>query len=402
MIKQTKNKALKPGSLDFGLLIVIALLLTSLLPNSASARPNATGCQLGHSLSKTFSSGAKWDMCWEVRPEEGVVLSEVFYKPAGHTSRRILGQAGLSQIQTEYDDGSASEFWVTDAGLGGSNLQTLTSEMCDGQLHKDSGRNVLCSLTKPAGYIYRYKRGERRLGDKFEVFSISAAGSREYIVRWIFLENGTIEPQIGLTGQFTKTTTNAGAGWKVTAQNKIASSFVDHYFWRLDFDLAGDSENDVVEQIKSVPSTDRLTKTKQTQTISTELAASFTPAEKKFWRIRDESVKNGSGKPISYEMVMLNYGMQNKGNSSAPWLKNDVYITQYNACERFAVHNPSNACGSNVSEFVNGQNTNAKDIVVWYRLVHHTLPKDEDFSPAAPQWSGFILLPRDWTSANSL
>ena len=380
----------------------LMLLSLMLLTGTAQARPNAEACQLGHSLSKTFSSGAKWDMCWEVRPEEGIVLSEIYYAPAGHTRRRILGVAGISQIQTEYDDGSSSEFLVTDAGLGGSNLQTLSNEICDGQLHKDSGRKVLCSMSQSAGYIYRYKNGQRRLGNKFEVFSISSAGSREYIIRWTFLENGTIEPAIGLTGQFTKTTSNAGAGWKVTAQNKLASSFVDHYFWRLDFDIAGDSGNDTIEQIKSVPSTNRLTKTKQTQTISSELAATFTPAEKKFWRIRDESVKNASGKAISYEMVMLNYGMQNKGNSNSPWLKNDVYITRYNACERFAVQNTGNACGSNVSEFVNGQNTNAKDIVVWYRLTHHTLPRDEDFSLAAPQWSSFILLPRDWTSTNSL
>ena len=384
-------------------LALVYLSATFLLPGIAQARPDAEACQLGHSLSKTFSSGARWDMCWEVRPEEGIILTEIYYKPAGnHPSRRILGTAGISQIQTEYDDGSASEFLVTDAGLGGSNLQTLSSELCDGQLHKDSGRNVLCSLTKPSGYIYRYKRGIRRMGSKFEVFGISSAGSREYILRWTFLENGTIEPAIGLTGLFTKTTTNAGAGWKVTAQNKIASSFVDHYFWRLDFDIAGNSGNDIIEQIKSVPSANRQTKTKQTQTVSSELAATFTPAEKKFWRIRDQSVKNSSGKSISYEMVMLNYGMQNKGNSNSPWLKSDVYITQYKACERFAVNNPASNCGTNVSEFVDGQNTNAKDIVVWYRLSHHTLPRDEDFSPAAPQWSSFILLPRDWTSTNSL
>ena len=101
-------------------------------------------------------------------------------------------------------------------------------------------------------------------------------------------------------------------------------------------------------------------------------------------------------------MVMLNYAQQSKGNSSSPWLKNDVYITTYNACERFAVNNPTNSCGSNVTEFVNSQNTNAKDIVVWYRMAHHTLPRDEDFSPVAVQWSSFILLPRDWTSTNRL
>lgn len=383
-------------------LLMAATLAILFNMNTAEARPNAGTCPVGHSLSKTFSSGAKWDMCWEARAEEGIVLSEVYYKPAGNTRRRVLGEAGLSQIQTEYDDGSADQFLVTDSGLGGSNLQTLNASICDGQLHKDSGRNVLCSVTKPSGYIYRYRDTTRRQGSQFDVYSISTAGSREFIVRWTFLENGTIEPAIGLAGQFSKTTTDTKAGWPVTSQNNIATSFTDHYFWRLDFDLDNDNGNDIVEQIKSIPSTSRLTKTKQTQTLSSELAASFTPAEKKFWRIRDQSITNVSGKPISYEMVMLNYAMQNKGNSTFPWLKNDLYITLYNACERFAVKNPTNNCGGNVSEFVNSQNTNSKDLVIWYRLTHHTLPRDEDFSPVAPQWSSFILLPRDWTSTNSL
>jgi primary-amine oxidase len=380
-------------------LFVAPLLLAM---NVAQARPNASACPVGHTISKTFSSGAAWDMCWEMRNEEGMVLTEVHYKPVGKPRRRILGEAGLSQIQVEYDDGSPDEFVVTGPGLGGSHIQTLNSSMCDGRLHKDAGRNVVCEESGAAGYIYRYKNNIRRQGSKLDVFSVSAVDSREYIIRWTFLENGTIEPSVGLTGQFTKTTSNDQAGWKVTAQNKIASSFVNHYFWRLDFDIASDSGNDVIEQIKSVPSATRLTKTKQTRTISSELADSFTPAEKKFWRIRDDSVKNASGKSISYEMVMLNYAEQNKGNSSSPWLKNDMFFTRYNACERFAVNNPGNNCGTNVSEFVNSESINAKDIVVWYRLTHHVLPRDEDFSAAAPQWSTFILLPRDWTSRNRL
>ena len=385
----------------FSLALVSLFLLA--VSNISSARPNTNTCAAGNTITKSFSSGAAWDMCWEVRNEEGVVLSDIHYKAAGKPRRRVLGEAGLSQIFTEYDDGSTSEYLVTDFGLGGSRLQTLTSAMCEGgQLRTDAGRNVLCEVTSANGYIYRYRNNVRRQGSKLELYSASNINSREFIVRWSFLENGSIEAGVGLTGQFTKTTTDSTAGWLVTAQNKRATSFTDHYFWRLDFDIASDNGNDVVEQIKSVPSSDRLTKTKQTQTISTELSASFTPSEKKFWRVRDQTETNNANQPISYEMVLLNYGQQNKGNSSFPWLKNDVYITQYNACERFAVKNPSNGCGENVSQFVNAQNTNAKDIVVWYRLVHHTLPKDEDFSPVAVQWSSFILLPRDWSSTNSL
>ena len=383
----------------FTLLSIVALALT----NVAHARPNTSSCPAGNTISKTFSSGVAWDMCWEVRAEEGVVLSDVYYKPANKTRRRVLGEASLSQIQTEYDDGSASEFLVTQYGLGGTNLQTLTSSMCSGGLlRKHAGRNVLCEVTKANGYIYRYRNNTRRQGSKLDVYSASNINAREFIIKWSFLENGTIEVASGLTGQFNKTTTNVANGWQVTAQNRIATGFTDHYFWRLDFDIDSDNGNDIIEQIKSVPSSDRLTKTKQVQTISSELAASFTPSEKKFWRVKDQSVTNASNQAISYEMVMLNYAQQSKGNSNSAWLNNDVFMTQYNACERFAVQNPANNCGTDVSQFVNGENINAKDVVTWYRLVHHTLPRDEDYSPASVQWSHFILLPRDWTSTNSL
>lgn len=381
---------------------VLSIAALSFL-NVAQARPSNTSCPTGNTIAKTFSSGAAWDMCWEVRAEEGVVLSDVYYKPANKTRRRVLGEAGLSQIQTEYDDGSATEFLVTQYGLGGNNLQTLSPSMCQGgQLRSDAGRNVLCEVTKSNGYIYRYRNNTRRQGSKLDVYSASNINAREFIIKWSFLENGSIEVASGLTGKFNKRTSNAANGWSVTAQNQIATGFTDHYFWRLDFDIANDNGNDIIEQIRSVPSTDRLTKTKQVQTISSELAASFTPSDKKFWRVKDQSVRNVANQAISYEMVTLNYAQQSKGNSNSAWLKNDVFMTQYNACERFAVQNPTSNCGSDVSQFVNGQNINAKDVVVWYRLVHHTLPRDEDFSPAAVQWSHFIMLPRDWTSTNSL
>jgi len=308
----------------FALLSITALTFAHV----AQARPNNSSCPTGNTISKTFSSGAAWDMCWEVRNEEGVVLKDVYYKPANNIRRRVLGEASLSQIQTEYDDGSATEYLVTQFGLGGNNLQTLSQTMCSGgELHKHNGRNVLCEVTKSNGYIYRYKDNTRRQGSKLEVYSASNVNAREFIVKWAFLENGTIDVASGLTGQFNKTTSSSANGWRVTSQNKIATSFTDHYFWRMDFDIANDNGNDIIEEIKSIPSADRLTKSKQLKTINSEIAASFAPANKKFWRVKDQSVTNAANQAISYELVMLNYAQQSKGNSNAPWLSNDVYMT---------------------------------------------------------------------------
>ena len=158
------------------------------LINSAQARPNTSSCPAGNTISKTFSSGAAWDMCWEVRDEEGVVLSDVHYKPRKQKlDVEYWAKPVYLKIQTEYDDGSATEFLVTQYGLGGANLQTLNSSMCSGgQLRKHAGRDVLCEVTKANGYIYRYRNSTRRQGSKLDIFSSSNINAREFIIKWSF------------------------------------------------------------------------------------------------------------------------------------------------------------------------------------------------------------------------
>ena len=67
----------------------------------------ATTCT-GQQINKTFASGASWNLCWTVRPAEGVVLSQVSYKAPNQAARRVLGEASLSQLQVDADDAATS------------------------------------------------------------------------------------------------------------------------------------------------------------------------------------------------------------------------------------------------------------------------------------------------------
>jgi len=188
-------------------------------------------------------------------------------------------------------------------------------------------------------------------------------------------------------------------GWPIKQNGQIAIGFTDNYFWRMDFDIGSDASNDVIEKITSTRSGS--IRNKQVATVTTETADSFNPTIKKFWRVRDGLESNGTGY-ISYELVLLDYGRQSNGANSESWLNNDVYLTRYNACERFAVQNPSSGCTTNVNQFKNGQNINNKDVVVWYRQAYHHLPRDEDDNRIGMRWSSFLLLPRDWNYSNPL
>lgn len=342
-------------------------------------------------------------MCWEARNEEGIVLSDVRYQAPGQAQRRVLGEISLSQIQRNYDDGTASEYLVTGIGLGGDNFISITNSECSGgQLHYYSGKPVLCQSQKDAGMIYKYGSNVARTGQSLSLISASQLGSYNYTQEWVFHENGTIEPKIGLSGNLNRYSYDPNFAWPVAQDGNGGIGFVDNYFWRMDFDLGSSHSNDIIEQITSTLSVDRTTRSKAIETISSEAARSFSPEVKRFWRVRDASETNGVS-PISYELVLLNYDHQSTGANGEDWLSSDVFFTQYNACERFAVDNDtSTGCAWHVKAFNNSQNLNSSDVVVWNRLSYHHLPRDEDDNVISMRWNGFKLLPRDWHATNPL
>lgn len=384
-------------------LTVFYYLIFMTYAGASIARSDVQPCPTGHSVIKTFSSGAEWKLCWNEKENEGVVLSNILYSTPGRNPRRVLGEASLSQIQTDFDDGSNSIFSVTEIGLGGDSLLDLSSQDCpQGELLQNNEKSILCKKIGSMGYIWK-KRSQYRQGEYLELFSISKVGTLSYIVSWKFYESGIIEPSVGMTGSLAKFGSNSRYGWPVSNTNQVAVGFTNHYFWRLDFDLDVNGGNDLVEQIASMPSSDRLKKTKTITPINTEDSFSLNPVNKFFWRVRDGLEQNSNIGFISYELILLNYGHQGKGNAQEPWLANDLFVTRYDPCERFAVKNSTqNGCSENVSQFANGQNTNQKDIVVWYRASYHHLPRDEDMNQVGTRWTGLKLLPRDWSSSNPL
>ncbi len=172
-----------------GSFIVIALFL--LCSHTSYAAPEPTkSCSAANTLTKTFPSGATWKMCAEMRSEEGLVLSQVYYAAPNKVARRVLGEASLSQIETVLDTSTTPSYVVTQQGLG-KNLQTLTSTDCPNGSIKTMARvNSLCRKTQDYGYQYKYET--QRQGSFFELTTHYNSTPRIYSVRWRFYENGII------------------------------------------------------------------------------------------------------------------------------------------------------------------------------------------------------------------
>ncbi|MFN3786213.1 MAG: hypothetical protein ACK4RS_05175, partial [Thiothrix sp.] len=147
-------------------------------------------CADEYYIAATLPNQARWDMCWEHRNREGIVLHNIHYTPKNGTRRKVLYQAALAQIHVPYDDNGARYHDVSDYGLGGGYMVNLNAAECpNGQLLSFSGKQVLCQQVLARGDAYSVDN-DRLQGDALNLFSVSAIGAYNYIPSWRFLDDG--------------------------------------------------------------------------------------------------------------------------------------------------------------------------------------------------------------------
>ncbi len=381
-------------SVGLGTLIKALIILGS---SVFAANSNAVVCPLSQDIDVTLASNARWEMCWETRAEEGVVLSDGYFTDADGGRRKVFKSLSVSQINVVFDDASAPLNLVTGAGLGADNFRTMTAQDCP-----DGTRlgGVLCQRIEARGYAYK-SYSQQKQGSSVVLSSASTPGASTYIVRWSFGDDGSVAPAIGLSGDLPRVATGASPyGWPVNSNGAVGVGFTNNYFWRMDFDLGTDDADDAVEELEIVPSADRRRKSKTLTLLGTETARAVNADLKRSWRILDTQITNADGRAISYHLEPMHDAHRSRAGGGV--LATDVQFTRYKACERFSSVNTAASCGDDVTQFVNGESTNAADVVMWYSVSYHHLPRVEDSNGVPVHWDGFVVVPRDWTSLNPL
>jgi primary-amine oxidase len=393
-------RTLRLTRLDRALVVMLILALAapvvSAPDRAAAVTPNCGSTAF--LINTTMPNGARWTMCWEERQAEGIVLHHVYFTPRNGVQRLVLYRASIAQIHVPYDNNAARFHDVSDYGLGGYNMNDLTTADCPGgTLLRNNGKDVLCRTLARDGYAYKYY-GTQKQAYALSLFSVSHIGQYNYIPKWKFFDDGTIEPGMGATGKLQLCTNDSRYGWLVNSTScPRGTSHMHNYYWRLDFDLGGLS-NDRLQRF-DFGNAGGSTRPASSAAYSTETRQTVSPGVFRTWRLYDNAITNGDGHRISYEIVP-DASHTFRGPSYEPWTRYDLYYTQNATCERYASHNPTTGgCPSNVSSFVNGQSVS--DAVVWYGLNFHHVARDEDEPYMSAHWSGFQLVPRDMTSVNT-
>ena len=378
-------------SLSFLLLIIPFFLLSFSTANAAA------NCSDAYYIDETLPNGARWDMCWEHRNREGIVLKFIHYTPKNGQRRLVLSHAAVAQIHVPYDDNVARYHDISDYGIGGRNMLSLQTDECPGgNLLKFGTKNVLCKQIEKRNFAY--KSGSNTLsGNNLSLFSISPVGAYYYIPTWKFMDDGTIEPWIGATGALQRFGGNQSRGWTL-GDGRTGISHLHNFFWKLDFDLNSTANNDIVEEFNFPLINGKRQRT--TTTFTSEASRKVNPDTMRRWRIRDGSAKNSNNHSMSFDIMLNETGHQDIGPASEPFTHNDFYVTKQKDGEKFASHNPTGK--RNLAEFVDGESIVNSDIVVWAGVSFYHMPRSEDAPHMDAHWSHMQIVPRDWHGANPL
>lgn len=402
---------------------------------------------------------------FHLRPDQrtGLVLSLVTYRDNPEAApRSILYQGYLSEIFVPYMDPSYAWYRKNfiDVGeyvAGGLGKPLMPGDDCpDHAVYVDSTKTGANGYPRTVpGTICIYERetgdpswrhwssggGESRKSRDLVVRLGGVVGNYDYLVDWIFRQDGSIEVRVGATGILAYETTAAASAARpmpaagpanATAADALAASgdadaygrFVqpnvvavnhDHYFsFRLDLDVDGADNRFVADRLvaRRLPAEHprRSLWVQEPHVASTESEARLDMDFDRptLWRVQSASRTNAVGYPTSFQVMPGRNANTLLSDDDYPrrragFIDHHLWVTPQRDDERFAAgdHPTLSEPGMGLPEWTAADRPiEDTDIVLWHTVGMHHLPRAEDWPVMPTLWHGFELRPFDFFDRN--
>jgi primary-amine oxidase len=376
----------------------------------------------------------KWSFRVGFNPREGLVLHTVAYD-----GRPVLYRGSIAEMIVPYGDPKASAYHKNVFDLGEYGIGMLANTLAvgcdclgtiryfDGHLADNRGRVVtikdaICVHEEDAGLLWKHTdwrtgQSEVRRSRRLSVSMIANVGNYDYAFYWHFLQDGTIQMEVKLTGIVNTEALKPGEtnrhGTEVAP--RLLAPVHQHFFnARLDLDIDGQDNTAHEVNARSVPAGPENPYGNaffaESTPMTTESAArrDTNPASARFWRIVNESRKNALGGPVGYRLCPGENVLPHSQPSAsllkrAGFLAKNLWVTPYRPDERFPAGDYPNQSpeDSGLARWTRAdRNIAGTDLVVWYTFGQTHIPRIEDW-PVMPVGSiGFTLKPDGFFDAN--
>jgi primary-amine oxidase len=413
----------------------------------------------GFTITDGEVSWQNWHFRFRVDPRSGPVVNVASLDYQGKR-RSVLYEGSLSEMYVPYMD--PEETWNShvfldsgeyfmNTGLGiPKPLQKGTdcpdyATYFSGTFFHDNGTpfirpQLACLFERTLGDpAWRHAEPDGiagRPGRELVFRSIAVVGNYDYILDWRFEQEGAITVAVGATGELeVKPVRDKMASEMMSSDimgkdpegNTVEFGHLvapytdgvdhDHFFsFRLDLDVDGTANNfevDKLVQYKLPPTSPRKTIwAMMAKCMSNEGTAmqNISMEHPAMWRFVNPAVKNELGYPTSFEIMPGLTGVSLLSADDWPQKRagfsdHQLWVTPYDSKERYAAGvYVSGSKGTDglptwVKQNRNIQNT---DIVAWYTMAFHHVPRPEDWPQMPTMWHDFTLRPFDFYSKSPL
>lgn len=328
---------------------------------------------------------ADWSLSWSIPSltGEGLVISFANFK-----GTRVLYRAGTPFVLVPYHGNSPT--FKDGLGNHGAPFTMVKPtapnapawQVPPGQWATNDSQFE--PATNPGGAVMVEKIPANLLEPaRLTVWAKLQCANYQYVHRWTFLADGSIDAEVGLAG-------------RLFHFNPPTMGHIHNFYFRLDFDIAGPTNN-LVQRFShkgNNPGDD------QWLDINFESKETADPHTFTKWRVINKAPKS-NGMVRSYELIPgSDGGPDGIYTSASTYSRGDLWVVRYK---------PGAEDGADVgvnddvltTKYTNGEPTNGQDVVVWYCLRHHHQPRSlgEETDVVPYEFLGFRVEPRDFVDA---
>jgi primary-amine oxidase len=380
----------------------------------------------------------KWHFRVGYAMREGLVLHQIGYERPDGAVRPIINRIALDELYVPYAIPDPNWAWRAALDFGEYNLGQYIEPLepkvdvpsnayfFDEAAPVDTGSadgdpsfplpHAIAMYERDGGPLWDRTdpttfEKDARFARELVVTASYVIGNYTYMLDYVFRMDGGIDVRAGATG----TTLNRGVsnpaegdqfGSPVT--QTIAAPTHQHFFnFRIDADVDGPANTVVEENTHNASPADGNAFVTDETPLTTEQFRDANPLSARHWMIESATGRNALGRPTAYALEPIDYAMPFSGPEFPPlkhaaFAQHALWVTRFADNERTSDGDYPNQDepGDGLPRYLNGQNVDGKDLVVWYTMGFTHVPRAEDFPVMSVERLGFALRPDGFFDAD--
>ncbi len=369
---------------------------------------------------------------------DGLVLYDIAYQD-GERLRPIMYRAALAEMVVPYGDPTGSHYRRNAFDTGEYGIGQFLDSLAlgcdclghiryfDAVAHDWQGQprriaNAICLHEEDYGILWKYTdwgRGQStvRRSRRLVISTLATLGNYVYGFFWYFYQDGTIGVEIKATGIPLVVACPPGAE---PAYGRLVAPQVDapvhQHVFCFRFDMAVDGEHNAVSEVNfaaepvgtanpygnAVRIAETPLKSEQAAQRTMDLAAA------RYWKVSNPERRNRLGRPVAYKLVPGANALpfldpQSPVGKRAAFMFRHFWATRYAPDELYPTgwYPNQHPGGDGLPLWTAADRSlEGENVVVWYTLNYHHLPRPEDWPVQPVVYAGFHWMPEGFFEAN--